>query len=92
MTKILLVASLAGMGSGFIFVTGLVSVGKLVALYIALPLGAVLFGLFLIAKVLEGEVARYEGEQKRTQSVPVQSKAEEEARCSCGCSEHAEAR
>jgi hypothetical protein len=56
-TKTLLILAGIGFGTGFVFVTGLVNVGELAALYITLPFGAVFFGLFLISKMLEREVA-----------------------------------
>ncbi len=61
-TKTLLVLSLVGLVSGFAFVSGVVNVGEAVGLYAALPMGAILFGLFLISKLLEKEVAKYDAE------------------------------
>jgi hypothetical protein len=62
MTKALLVLSLVGLVSGFAFVSGVVNVGEAVGLYAALPMGAIFFGLFLISKLLEKEVAIYDAE------------------------------
>jgi hypothetical protein len=62
-TKTLLVLALAGLVSGMVFVTGLINVENMVALYAALPAGAILFGLFLISRMLEKETARYDQEQ-----------------------------
>src|SRR2546422_9965727 len=64
MTKTLLTVSLAGLITGLAFVTGLVNVQNAVWLYVALPAGAIFFGLFLIAKLLEQETARYDAEQR----------------------------
>jgi len=63
-TKTLLVLSLVGLASGFAFVSGAVNVGEAVGLYAALPMGAIFFGLFLISKLLEKEVAKYDTELK----------------------------
>jgi len=62
-TKTLLALALAGLGTGFLFVTGLVNVQGAVWLYVALPAGAILFGLFLIALMLEKETAQFDQEQ-----------------------------
>ena len=64
MTKTLLIVSLAGLTAGLAFVTGLVNVQTAVWLYVALPAGAVFFGLFLIARLLEHETAQYDAEQR----------------------------
>src|SRR6059036_1123975 len=64
MTQTLLTVSLAGLIAGLAFVTGLVNVQNAVALYVALPAGAIFFGLFLIAKLLEKETAQYDAEQR----------------------------
>ena len=61
-TKTLLVLSLVGLVTGFAFVTDVVNVGDAVALYVALPVGAILFGLFLIFKMLEKEAAVHDAE------------------------------
>ena len=62
-TKTLLVLAVIGLMSGFAFVTGVVNVGEAVAWYITLPMGAIFFGLFLISKLLEKEVALHDEEQ-----------------------------
>src|SRR5712664_2603887 len=72
-TKTLLIVSLAGLVVGTAFVTGLLPVGNLVALYVVLPLGAVFFGLFLISLVLEKENALFDNDQ-RTVLSPVLSR------------------
>ena len=63
-TKILLGLSLAGLLLGTVFATGLVNAENVVALYTALPLGAVFFGLFLISLMLEKEGALFDLEQQ----------------------------
>ena len=63
-TKTLLALSLTGLVTGLAFVTGWVNVQNAVALYVALPAGAIFFGLFLIAKLLEKETAQYDAEQR----------------------------
>jgi hypothetical protein len=62
LTKALLVLSVIGFATGFVFVTGLVKIGDAVALYAALPMGAIFFGLFLISKMLEKEITRHDKE------------------------------
>ena len=62
-TTILLALTLGSLGTGFLFVTGLVNVQGAVWLYVALPAGAICMGLFLISLMLEKETARFDQEQ-----------------------------
>jgi len=64
LTKTLLALAVTGLVLGFIFVSGLVNVEYVNALYVTLPLGAVFFGLFLISKMLDKEVAIHDEEQR----------------------------
>src|SRR5215471_18549177 len=64
-TKVLLVLAVAGLVSGLIFVTGLVNVSELALLYVTFPAGAILFGLFMISKILEKETALFDDEQRK---------------------------
>ena len=64
MTKTLLVLSLIGLVAGLVFVTGLVNVTNAIGLYVTLPAGAILFGLFLISRMLEKETSRFDEEQR----------------------------
>jgi hypothetical protein len=73
-TKILLVLSLSCLAAGLVFVTGLINVGEVVALYATLPAGAIFFGLFLISLSLQAESELFDQEQ-RTRTVPVASPA-----------------
>jgi hypothetical protein len=65
LTKFLLALALAGLGSGFVFVSGLVKVDQVPALYVTLPAGAIFFGLFLISLMLEKESARFDQEHSQ---------------------------
>jgi hypothetical protein len=62
-TKTLLALAITGLASGLFFVSGLIDV-KLPALYVALPAGAIFFGLFLISRMLEKEVSAFDKEQQ----------------------------
>jgi hypothetical protein len=62
-TKTLLIVSLLALGVGLAFITGLVNVENQVTCYIALPLGAVFLGLFLISMMLEKETAHFDKDQ-----------------------------
>jgi hypothetical protein len=64
MTKKLLIIAVAGLVLGLAFVTGIVNVQNTVAFYVALPLGAVSLGLFLLFRILEKEAALYDQEQQ----------------------------
>jgi hypothetical protein len=63
-TTKLLCISLASLVVGLAFVTGIVNVQNTAAFYVALPLGAVFLGLFLISKLLEKEASLYDAEQR----------------------------
>src|ERR1051326_242307 len=62
--RILLVLSLSFLAVGLVFVTGLINVGDAAALYVTLPAGAILFGLFLISLSLQAETAFFDAEQR----------------------------
>src|SRR5262245_46642799 len=64
-TKVLGVLSAIGLVSGMIFVTGLIDVSQLALLYVTLPAGAILLGLFMISNMLEKETALYDEEQRK---------------------------
>ena len=80
MTKFLLVLSLSCLTAGLVFVTGIINVGEAVGLYVTLPAGAILFGLFLISLSLQAESALFDEEQRATatataSATPVAQKA-----------------
>jgi hypothetical protein len=79
MAKKLLVIAVVNLVIGLAFVTGIVNVQNTVAFYVALPLGAVSLGLFLIFRMLEKEVALYDEEQ---QARPASRAAAKERDCS----------
>jgi hypothetical protein len=64
MTKFFLVLSLSCLTAGLVFVTGMVNVGEVVALYVTLPAGAILFGLFLISLSLQTQSALFDEDQR----------------------------
>src|SRR5262245_13581670 len=64
-TKTLLVISLITFAAGLAFVTGIIDLGSVSALYVSLPAGAIFFGLFLISKLLEKETALHDEEMQR---------------------------
>ena len=75
-TTNLLFASIACIISGLALVTGLVNAEGMAGLYVALPLGASFFGLFLISRIFEKEVSQYDDEQQALTkgTVPVKEK------------------
>jgi hypothetical protein len=64
MTKVLLGVAVTTLILGFVLNAGWVGSLPWDALYAILPLGAVFFGLFLIAKMLEKETQAYDLEHK----------------------------
>ena len=69
-TKTLLIICIVSLGAGLAFVTGAISVRNAATLYVALPLGATFFGLFLVSRMLEKETVLYEQEQHLLHSAP----------------------
>ena len=64
-TKALLIACIVSLVAGLLVSADLIKIPNAVAgVYVLLPAGAVLFGLFLISKALEKEMTRYDEEQK----------------------------
>jgi len=63
-TKLLFGLAVVGLILGLALNSGIVSNFNSDFVYTVLPLGAVFFGLFLIAKVLEKETRAYDEEQK----------------------------
>ena len=63
-TKVLLALALSCLTAGLGFVTGIVNVGEAVSLYVTLPAGAILFGLFLISLSLQAQSALFDEGQR----------------------------
>lgn len=64
LTKMLLALTIVNFVPGVLLVSGIVGVGKFPGLYAIFPVGATLYGLFLISRMLEEEVAAYDAEQR----------------------------
>lgn len=87
-TKALLVLCVADFAAGLLFVTGLVNVQAVPGLYVALPAGAIFFGLFLISKMLEKETAAFDVEAQahlaaENAASPAKSGAAKREYCQC---------
>lgn len=65
LTKILLTLTIINFVPGVLFVSGVVGVGRFPGLYATFPVGATLYGLFLISRMLEKEVAAFDAEQHK---------------------------
>jgi hypothetical protein len=83
-TKNLLILSIVCLALGLVFVTGIINVQNVVALYVALPAGAIFFGLFLIFRMLEKEALLYDEEHALT-NAPVTVRKTEAKGGSCSC-------
>lgn len=64
LTKMLLALTIINLVPGVLFVSGMVGVGRFPGLYATFPVGATLYGLFLISLMLEKEVAAFDAEQR----------------------------
>jgi hypothetical protein len=65
MSKKLLILSIVALAAGLAFVTNIINVQNFVALYVALPLGAIFLGLALMFRSFEKEMALYDEEQQK---------------------------
>jgi hypothetical protein len=65
MTKALLVLTVLTLVAGFLIVAIVGANGAATALFIVLPAGAVLFGLFLISLILEKEMSEFDREREQ---------------------------
>jgi len=63
-TKTLCVLTLVTLTLGLLFDTGVINVDNVPELYVVFPMGACLFGLFLICRLLGKEVAAFDAEQR----------------------------
>lgn len=75
---------MAAIAIGLAFVTNIINVQNIVALYVALPLGAIFLGLFLMFRSFEKEMALYDQEQ---QNHPAR-RAIKNADCDCSHKTH----
>ncbi len=66
LSKIMLALMIANFAAAGLFLTGLVNVSNVSVLYVTFPAAATFYGLFLIAHVLEKEVAAYDAEHHRS--------------------------
>ena len=69
-TKMLLTLTIINFVPGVLFVSGLVGVGRFPGLYATFPVGATLYGLFLISRMLQKEVAAFDAEQRAHRDHP----------------------
>ena len=82
-TKILLVLSLSCLTAGLVFVTGIVNVGEAVGLYVTLPAGAILFGLFLISLSLQAQSALFDEDQRMARAALAKTQPPAAPKSSC---------
>ncbi len=62
-TKLMLGLLIANTVAAALFLTGVVDVSKVPGFYLAFPLAAIFYGLFLIGHALDKEVAAFDAEQ-----------------------------
>lgn len=76
MTKVLLVFTVLLLGSGLLFLTDIINVSGIPVLYALFPIGASLYGLFLISLVFEKRFAA--GTESSSQPQAIQDSTPEE--------------
>jgi hypothetical protein len=92
LAKIMLVLMVVNFVAAALFLTGLVNISNVPGLYVTFPLGATFYGLFLIAQVLEKEVAGFDQEQRRHQHPASGEEASASAKSIHGHERHVSAR
>ena len=68
LTKFTLVSLIISALAAALFLTGIVDVSAVPGLYVALPLAAIFYGLFVICRALDKEVAAFDAEQRAHQA------------------------
>lgn len=68
LTKIMLELTIANSVASVLFLTGMVNVSDIPGFYVTFPLAAVFYGMFIICRFLEKEVAAFDVEQRAHQS------------------------
>ena len=64
LTKFMLAMLISSTVATVLFLTGIVDVNAVPGFYVAFPLAAILYGVFLICFALDKEVARFDAEQR----------------------------
>jgi hypothetical protein len=72
-TRILLVLTSITLPLGVLFATGILNVDNAPGLYVTFPAGAILFGMYLIFRMMEGEVAAFDAEHKPPETPPAKT-------------------
>ena len=62
LTKSMLALMIINGVASLLFLTGLLDVGSFPGLYVAFPLAATFYGLFLISRIFEKDMARFDAE------------------------------
>jgi len=85
MSKKLFILSAVSIIVGLAFVTNIINVQSIAALYVALPLGAIFLGMALMFRSFEKEMALYDQEQ---QNHPAQLAKKKNATSDCSREAH----
>lgn len=85
----LLILSIVALTAGLAFVTGIINVQSAVVFYVALPLGAIFLGLFLIFRMFEKEASLYDQEQHTHPAFQASTVAQKKhSDCHCSTDAH----
>lgn len=67
-TKIMLGLTIINLIASALFLSGIVNISGFPGLYIVFPLAAVFYGMFLICRMIEKDVAEFDAEQRAHQN------------------------
>jgi hypothetical protein len=69
LTKIMLGLTIVNAVASALVLTGIINVSNFQGLYVVFPLAAIFYGMFLICRMLQNEVAGFDAEERRHREV-----------------------
>ncbi len=64
LTKTLLVAAIVNLVAAALFLTGIMNINSVPGLYVTFPVAVVLFGVSILSRAMQKEVAKFDAEQR----------------------------
>jgi ABC-type nickel/cobalt efflux system permease component RcnA len=79
LTKMMLAALIINIVASALFLSGVVNISAVPGFYVAFPLVAICYGMFLISRMLQKDVAQFDAEQREHHDQAVAEKHREPA-------------
>jgi hypothetical protein len=77
LTKIMLTSLIINIVASVLFLSGVVNISAVPGLYVTFPLAAIFYGMFLICRMLQKDVAQFDTEQRKHHDQAVAEKRHE---------------